>query len=316
MNHEKICSDKQRLPIELRINKLKGLKFLQEVKTKNIEIKNPNIFVLASWLGSDIGNYKHTESYSEVKSISEYELAPTYDMHIKTGNSYTANGIFCHNTINLPNDVTEEKVAEIYETAWKLKCKGITVYRSGCRDGVLISSEPKEKKEVFPKTTALKRPEILDCDIHNVICGGKKFFVIVSFLHESPYEVFAGYHYISGKPEIGTVVKRKRGHYTLFDEEGEVLIENLDDYCEDDQEAILRLVSTSLRHGADISFIVHQLEKVKGTLQSFAKCLARQLKKYIPDGTEISGESCNECNGKIIRSGGCLQCQDCGWSKC
>ena len=77
------------------------------------------------------------------------------------------------------------------------------------------------------------------------------------------------------------------------------------------------MVSTSLRHGADISFVVHQLEKTKGDLVSLSKVLARTLKKYIKDGTKVHGEECPSCQGsQVERNDGCVLCKSCGWSKC
>jgi ribonucleoside-diphosphate reductase alpha chain len=76
------------------------------------------------------------------------------------------------------------------------------------------------------------------------------------------------------------------------------------------------MVSTALRHGTDVSFIVHQLEKSKGDLSCSSKAIARVLKKYIPDGKEVSGEECQECGGQLTRESGCIICKACGFSKC
>lgn len=218
-------------------------------------------------------------------------------------------------TLNLPEDVTVEKVAEIYETAWEAGCKGITVYRKNCRTGVLVEKKPDVPK--ITKTEAIKRPKSLACDIYHPICGGKKYFVVVSHLHTEPYEVLAGEFSLPKAASKGICVKAGKGVYQLLDADGNLLDENVADYCEDDQEALLRMVSTSLRHGADIKHVVGQLEKVRGSLYSFAKCLSRVLKKYIPDGTEVKGETCRECGQEsLVRSEGCVQCKGCGWSKC
>ena len=84
----------------------------------------------------------------------------------------------------------------------------------------------------------------------------------------------------------------------------------------DEEAAITRLVSTSLRHGANIKFIVEQLLKCEGDLFSFTKSLARVLKKYIPDG-EKSTVTCYDCGSEnVIFQEGCMTCQDCGSSKC
>ena len=84
----------------------------------------------------------------------------------------------------------------------------------------------------------------------------------------------------------------------------------------DEQAAITRLTSTSLRHGTDIKFLVEQLNKTPGDLFSFTKGLARVLKKYIPDGSK-STIKCNDCGSEqVIFQEGCQTCQSCGSSKC
>lgn len=85
----------------------------------------------------------------------------------------------------------------------------------------------------------------------------------------------------------------------------------------DEQEAITRLVSTSLRHGTNIKYIVEQLQKTtQGDMFGFTRGLARVLKKYIPDG-EISTVTCQDCESKsVIFEEGCFKCMDCGSSAC
>ena len=87
--------------------------------------------------------------------------------------------------------------------------------------------------------------------------------------------------------------------------------------CSEEEDALTRMTSTALRHGADIHYVVQQLEKVKGDMTSFAKSMARALKKYIPDGKKEQGE-CPECNAQdaLIRQEGCITCTQCGYSKC
>ena len=83
-------------------------------------------------------------------------------------------------TCNLPNNATKELVADVYMKAWESGCKGFTVYRDGCRTGVLVTSS--EKKENIQKTSAPKRPKNLDCEIHHTKSRGEDFFVIVGLL--------------------------------------------------------------------------------------------------------------------------------------
>lgn len=215
-------------------------------------------------------------------------------------------------TLNLPADVTVEKVAEVYETAWLEGCKGITVYRDGCRDGVLITESSKTNK-----TDAIKRPKDLPCDIYKTKVKGEDFFAIVGLMDNEPYEVFAGSiddKFCSSKH--GTVRKVKRGAYDLIVNDAAVL-SDIADKLTDEQEAVTRLVSTALRHGAGIEYVVHQLEKVKGSMNSFARAIARVLKKYVKDGSKVSGETCETCGEEaLVRQEGCATCKSCGASKC
>lgn len=221
-------------------------------------------------------------------------------------------------TVNLPEDVSLDEVAKIYTTAWKSGCKGMTVYRKGCRDGVLV--EDKQKVDSITKNEGTKRPKDLPCDIHYTSVKHKEYYVVVGKLNGEPYEVFI---IPVDEPEhktwveSGTLTKIRRGQYRLSSDKDNVVYENIADYCSDEQEAIARMVSTSLRHGVDIQYVVHQLEKTKGDMSSFSKAVARALKKYIKDGAKISGENCSNCNSaNLIRSEGCKKCQDCGWSGC
>ena len=214
-------------------------------------------------------------------------------------------------TVNLPEDVTVDKVMEIYQAAWEQGLKGITVYRKNCRTGVLVDKN--EVKEKVKKTQAPKRPKSLPCDVHHINVSGKKYMVFVGLLSSEPYEIMAYEGSYEGAKK-GHIVKVKRGIYKA--ELGDCVIESITDRCEPEEEAITRLVSTSLRHGADISFIVHQLEKTGGSMTTFAKCLARTLKKYIKDGIKVSGEECPNCSGPLTRQEGCIKCVNCEFSKC
>lgn len=227
-------------------------------------------------------------------------------------------------TINLPEDVTREEVANIYLTSWKSGCKGMTVYRKNCRTGVIIEKDSKTK---IKKSEAPKRPDMLPCDIYRTVVDHTEYFVIVGLMEGEPYEVFAGKNIdvdaednltrrIPTKAKIGLVKKAKRGHYQLV-VDNEVVCDNIADHISDTDEAIARLVSTSLRHGSDISFVVDQLEKTKGSMKNFAKCISRVIKKYIKDGTKVSGETCPNCNmNNIVRAEGCKTCVQCGWTAC
>lgn len=212
-------------------------------------------------------------------------------------------------TINLPNNVSEAEVSTIYLESWKQGLKGITVYRDGSRSGVLVSNDTTSNGN-FEYKDAVKRPKEIDAEMHVVSAKGSKFTVIVGLVDGKAYEVF-GYDYVpeDGKSRKGKLSKQARGNY-VFD--GHTITMEMSD----EQAAITRLTSTALRHGADIKFIVEQLNKCDGDLFSFTKALARVLKKYIPDG-EKSTVKCNDCGSdNVIFEEGCNKCLDCGSSKC
>ena len=218
-------------------------------------------------------------------------------------------------TCNVPKDCPKEVIAEVYMRAWEQGCKGFTVYRDGCRDGVLVATDS-EKKASLQKTTAPKRPKTLECDIHHTKSKGEDFFVIVGLLDGHPYEVFAGRNGCITHAKKGKISKHQRGHYVLDAEDG-TTVKDICDLLTDEQAVITRMISLSLRHGSDITFVVDQLEKSPGDMTNFGKAMARVLKKYIKDGTKVTGYSCEACGSvNVIRQEGCATCKDCGSSKC
>jgi ribonucleoside-diphosphate reductase alpha chain len=223
---------------------------------------------------------------------------------------YTTNAI--SSTINLPSTVTYEDVSNIYLHGWKKGLKGQTVYVDGSRSGVLVDSS-KEIKTNFEYRDAVKRPKQLSCDIHSTQSKGKKWNILVGLLEDKPYEVFI-VDYFTDEKRLN-LVKKARGKYDLHKGK-ELYSENVTSEMSDEQAAITRLTSTSLRHGADIKYVVEQLNKCEGDLYSFTKSLARTLKKYIPDGTKAK-ETCPDCGGtNVVYQEGCKICLDCGNGKC
>ena len=227
---------------------------------------------------------------------------------------YTTHSI--SSTINLPEDVTKGEVNEIYIAAYDHNLKGVTIYREGSRTGVLVKNE--ENDSEFSQHDAPKRPKSLPCKVHQSTSKGKEYLIILGLLKDKPYEVFcmsSNWKLPKGTLE-GNLVKVNRSTYKL--EIPEVLtIDNIALDMTDEEAAITRLVSTSLRHGADIKFVVEQLNKTLGDMQSFNKVLARTLKKYIPEGVETTGHTCDNCGADaIIYEEGCQKCKECGVSRC
>jgi ribonucleoside-diphosphate reductase alpha chain len=217
-------------------------------------------------------------------------------------------------TYNLPETVTEKEVSDLYINAWKLGLKGMTVYREGCRDGVLTTNK---KKTEFVQHDAPKRPKVLSHDVYSIISKGHHWMVSVGMLESKPYEVFAFNNVeITGNKFIGEMTKFTKGRYDLNIPSENRVFPNITNGCSDEENLLTRMISTSLRHGADIRFVTEQLNKSTGDITSFGKAIARILRKYLPPKILVN-EECPSCGHNTMRrEGGCEVCIDCGFSRC
>lgn len=234
----------------------------------------------------------------------------------------------CHaisSTVNLPKDVPIESVKELYTLGHRLECKGITIYRDGSRSGVLIKDDKGEV--LFEDHHAPKRPDALKCHIHRATIKGEEWTMFVGLMDGRPYEVFGGLSELVEIPKKfgeGRIVKRsfkQGGKYDVYygDEDDPHKVKDIVKVFDNpNYSAFTRLLSLSLRHGAPIQYIVEQLQRDKEQdLFSFAKVMARVLKRYITDGTRASA-SCWECGteGSLYYQEGCVSCASCGASRC
>lgn len=226
-------------------------------------------------------------------------------------------------TINFPNEATKEDVANAYLMAWKNGCKGITVYRDGCKTTQVLNTRA---KPVVGANHAKPRPKEVTADIFRTRADGYDWHVIVGKVDEVPYEVFA----VNGKQELpndGKVVKKKKRHYSLESDEGEVLIENLGEEEDEIHPRIgleTRRFSLELRHNIDPKFIVEQIDKSSDVVTSFSKAVGRIMKtKYISatDLCDVADVPCLECakkgeNVQMIPEASCWRCPKCHQSLC
>ncbi len=217
-------------------------------------------------------------------------------------------------TINLPKETTQEEIADIYLEAWRAGNKGQTIYRDGCRDGVL-SAISKEKPKTLEGRDAPKRPKDLEADYYQVRVKGEQFIVLVGLFDGKPYEIFTfrPNKSVNIDSHKGIITKVRKGKYSFNSQH--INISDLQLANENIEETAATLYSSMLlRHGVDINYIVKTAKKVNENITSFSSAMCRILSKYIKDGE--TGEVCPECQGKIVREGGCKICQDCGYSAC
>ena len=227
-------------------------------------------------------------------------------------------------TVNLPHEATIEDVKNLYMYAWEQNLKGITIFRDGCeRAGILTTSAPKEDNQE-------------DRQYDRIVPTSRKTIGVTS-----------GKTYCK-KCACGTL------YVTInHDEKGNVLETFINTskggICQANINAINRMISTGLRSGVKVTEIVDQLKGItcpacikvigRGEQLDGISCpdiLAKTLfdfykevkEKEFPkintnsEMTEIENTvvttqtHCRDCGAKVIRAGGCVQCTECGWSKC
>jgi ribonucleoside-diphosphate reductase alpha chain len=229
-------------------------------------------------------------------------------------------------TINLPADAKEDLVSELYLTAWKVGCKGATVYRDGSRNGVLIASGKSETHIERPK-----RPKVLDCDIIKFNYNEEKWIAFVGLKDGKPYEIFTGLADEEIFPIPKTIIKGKiiknkdeegntRYDFQYTDKYGyKNTMGGLSHMFKPEFWNYAKLISGVLRHEMPIADVVNLIQSLKldsESINNWKNGVERALKKYIPNGTKAKGK-CGECNSdNLVYEEGCLICKDCGSSKC
>jgi ribonucleoside-diphosphate reductase alpha chain len=137
-------------------------------------------------------------------------------------------------TVNLPSDTTEKTISDIYFYSWKLKCKGITVYREGSREGVLITEQKASEKKEEAKPS-FKRPRIMVGEtVKFRLPQGSLYVTVNKDENNQIKEVFINIGKSGGDEKA-------------------------------DAEAIGRLISIYLQSGGDIETVIEQLEGIKGS---------------------------------------------------
>ena len=238
-------------------------------------------------------------------------------------------------TINLPNDVDEELVGDLYLEAWQAGCKGVTVYRDGSRSGVLISNEEKKEEEEHETLTAFptKRPQILEADIVRFQNNKEKWIAFIGLIEGKPYEIFTGIAddedgiLLPRWVEKGLIIKNRnedgssRYDFQYQNKRGyKTTIEGLSHKFDPEYWNYAKLISTTLRYGMPIEKAVeltNSLQLDSASINTWKNGVARALKRYVADGTVALKQKCDNCNSsELIYQEGCLTCKDCGSSKC
>ena len=235
--------------------------------------------------------------------VTSHDVSPEWHVRMQAAfQRYTDNAV--SKTVNLPHDSTVEDVLKVYNLAYELKCKGVTIYRDGSKENQVLSfAEKAEESEGF-MTAVRERPEILEGFTSKMVTGLGTLYVTVTEYDGRPFEVFA----TIGKSGGSTTAKT---------------------------EAIGRLTSLCLRSGVKVEKIVEQLKGIGGEHPVFQKgglvlsipdAISRVLeKRYMLDNAgnknskqknSLMGETCPECGEVVSFEEGCMTCHFCGFTKC
>jgi len=262
------------------------------------------------------------EKYKKI-FVTSHDIAPLWHIRMQaTFQKYTDNAV--SKTVNFHHEASREDVREVYMLAYKLGCKGVTIYRDKSREEQVlnISSskieevkeplEPKDKKFVAPRP----RPVVTTGTTTKVTTGCGNLYITINVDDKSmPFEVFI---------QMG-----KAGG------------------CAASQlEAIGRLVSLALRSGVENRKIVDQLRGIRcpspsweksGRIFSCADAIARVLELRLGNGKMHHKEEesekrsphtmiedklgnvvgvCPDCGAALRHEEGCIVCRSCGYSKC
>ena len=218
-------------------------------------------------------------------------------------------------TINLPETATVEDIKDIYMTAWEMGLKGVTVFRNGCKRTGILTTDSKEHET---STDEIKTPK------YNYITPVSR--KTIGTTHGDTYckKCACGTLYITlNRDDEGNVVES-----FIHTSKGGI--------CQANTSAVNRLVSLCMRSGVKTDEIIDQLKGItcgactkavsNGIKLDGISCpdiLARTLTEFCKPADEkkpiekpTNQEYCPECGEPIIHDGGCVQCMNCGWSKC
>ncbi len=234
--------------------------------------------------------------------VTAHDVSPEWHIRMQAAfQKYTDNAV--SKTVNLPREATEKDVRNVYDLAYELKCKGVTIYRDGSKENQVLSFSEAEKKSKTLFTESMERPEILEGFTAKIKTGMGNLYVTVTEYEGRPFEVFA----TIGKSGKSTTAKT---------------------------EAIGRLTSLALRSGIRVEKVVDQLKGIcgehpvfqeGGMVLSIPDAISRILEKQylmnksnknVKQQHSLMGEVCPDCGETVSFEEGCMVCHFCGFSKC
>ncbi len=220
-----------------------------------------------------------------------HEIIPEWHVRIQAAfQKHVDNSV--SKTINFSNEATVDDVEKAYLLAYRLKTKGITIYRDGCRAEQVLYKDGSQARR-----HPLDRPNSLPSVTDKIKTGFGNLYVTISYLDQKPFEVFTS---------IG-----KSGYTTMAD-----------------AEALGRMISLALRSGVDPKDVISQLKGIGGSepiftegglVQSLPDAIAKVLERHLGESKNNSKDLyqiiCKIC-GASLPDEKCPTCLNCGWNRC
>jgi ribonucleoside-diphosphate reductase alpha chain len=246
---------------------------------------------------------EHLPQHMRDVFVTAMDIDPVWHLKMQAAfQEYTDNAV--SKTVNLPNSATIDDIRSIYWMAYERGCKGVTVYRDGCKQSqVLCTGDGEKSKEEQKKERSVvrERPDIVYGFTQKVETGLGVLYVTINEVDGRPFELFT----TIGKSGRSITAKA---------------------------EAIGRLVSLALRSGVEVVEIVRQLKGIggehpkfqkKGLLLSIPDAIAwvmenRYLKAKVPVHAPngLGRQQCPDCDEELVFQEGCHICPACGFTKC
>lgn len=236
-------------------------------------------------------------------------------------------------TVNLPEETGQDIVEDIFITAWKSGCKGVTIYREGSREGILVSK--KDEIRASPNRAKqpgfVKRPRSLEAKIFRFLNEKEKWIAAVGLMDGKPYEIFTGSAENTFKIPVsidkGWIIKHRtpsgqsRYDFQYLDARGHTInYEGLSRRFDPEYWNLAKLISGVLRHGMPIESVIKlvaDLHLGDQSLNTWKNGVARALSKFVVNGTRVNGRTCVECGARaMVFQEGCRVCTACGYTKC
>lgn len=257
----------------------------------------------------------------EVKKIftTTHEIPPAWHVKIQSAfQKYTDNGV--SKTINLPNSATPADIEKVYWLAYETSCLGITVFRDGCKGGVLsVGIGDSQKPKVVYRDFIRSRPKPAHGITIKVETPDGNMFVTINYDIEigpvEPFEIFvqignAGTDVLADAEAIGRLCSA-----ILRLESPKPSLERLKDEVKDQ----LKNIGGSRTSGFG-------KERVTSLAGAIGKAIDFYLSYFgfVEDGevkekgiTILRGNRCPQCQqGTLIYEEGCSHCSNCDYNVC